>query len=65
MQKYEIDGQDEPESWATIYDFDPDLPQPRRQNNLIAEAQALYNKIQRNLLEADHGSLANRDARKF
>ena len=51
LQEYELDGQDESESWSTIYDFDPDLPQPRRHDSLVAEAQELYNKIQRNLLK--------------
>ncbi|MDA0241801.1 MAG: DEAD/DEAH box helicase [Chloroflexi bacterium] len=49
LQEYEIVGQEKPEAWFKIYNFD--LPQPRSQNNLSPEAQEHYSKMQRKLLQ--------------
>ncbi|MCA9978886.1 MAG: hypothetical protein KC413_24165, partial [Anaerolineales bacterium] len=51
LQTYEVAGQEEVESWSTLYDFDPNLPYPYRRDKLIPEAQNLYNKMQSKLLQ--------------
>lgn len=49
LQEYEIVGQDKPETWATIYNFD--LPQPRPRNSLSPKAPEHYSKTQSKLLQ--------------